>query len=182
MQTMIDHPSLWVMLAMLSIAAVSDLRTGLIPNAVVAWGAAAGVLAQLTTVVLGQVSLGLALQRIALGLVLGSVLPLVLYRLGALGGGDVKLFAAIGVCVGPLSVVAIELWAHVVALCFVPAQLLRFGTLLATLQRSGRVLCNVFVPAGKRRPMDASSFSSLRFAPAIWLAAIWVCVLGERWP
>jgi len=182
MQTMTDHPALWVMLAMLSIAAVSDLRTGLIPNTVVAWGAAAGVLVQLTTVLLGQVSLGLALQRIALGLLLGSVLPLVLYGFGALGGGDVKLFAAIGVCVGPLSVLAIELWAHVVALCFVPAQLLRGGTLLATLRRSWRVLCNAFVPARRRKPVDTTSFSSLRFAPAIWLAAIWVCVLGEQWP
>lgn len=182
MHTFTDQPAIWVMLAMASIAAVSDWRTGLIPNALLAWGAAAGVLAQLSTVMLGQAPLGLALQHIALGLVLGSVLPLVLYGFGALGGGDVKLFAAIGVCVGPVPVLAIELWAHLVALCFVPAQLLRSGTLLATLQRSGLVLRNAVVPARLRKPVDLTRCSSLRFAPAIWLAAIWVCVLGERLP
>ena len=81
-----------------------------------------------------------------------------------------------------MPVLAIELWAHVVALCFVPVQLLRSGSLLVTLRRSGRVLRNAFVPARLRTPLDPASFTSLRFAPAILLAAIWVCVLGESWP
>jgi prepilin peptidase CpaA len=182
MQTFLEHPALWIMLAMSSIAAVSDYRTGLIPNAVVAWGAAAGVLVQLTAVLLGQASAGLVAQRIGLGLLLGSALPLVLFGFGALGGGDVKLFAAIGVCVGPLPVLAIELYAHVMALCFVPFVLLRSGQLLTTLRRSGLVLRNAVLPARRRIPIDRSHFSTLRFAPAILLAAVWVCVLGEPWP
>lgn len=182
MQAFTDHPALWIVLAMASIAAVSDYRTGLIPNSVVAWGAAAGVLVQLMAAVQGQAPVGLVLQRIGLGLVLGSVLPLALYGFGALGGGDVKLFAAIGVCVGPLPVLAIELWAHVMALLFVPVQLMRSGSLLATLRRSGLLLRNALVPRRLRKPIDYTTCSSLRFAPAILLAAIWVCVLGEQWP
>jgi len=182
MQTFTEHPALWVMLSMLSIAAVSDFRTGLIPNSVVAWGAAAGVVAQLSTALLGEASLGLVLQRVGLGFVLGLALPLVLWGFGALGGGDVKLFAAIGVCVGPFPVLAIQLWAHVVALLIVPVQLLRSGNLLVTLQRSGRVLHNACVPKRLRKPIDPASFTSLRFAPAILLAAVWVCVLEESWP
>lgn len=182
MHTFLENSALWIMLAMSGIAAVSDWRTGLIPNSLVAWGAAAGVLVQLMAVLLGQASAGLVAQRVGLGLLLGAALPCLLFGFGALGGGDVKLFAAIGVCVGPLPVLAIELYAHVVALCFVPFVLLREGKLLATLRGSALVLRNAMLPARLRVPLDPAQLSSFRFAPAILLAAIWVCVLGEQWP
>lgn len=168
----------WIMFTMVSIAAITDLRTGLIPNAVVGLGAAAGVLVQLLAVGLGDDSLWVALSRIALGGLAGLAMPLVLWSLRVLGGGDVKLFAAIGLCVGPWSAVAIQLWSHIVAVCLLPLWLAPSGQLVPALRTSAQVLFNLFVPVSSRKPVDPSRFTSLRFAPAILAAAFGVCWLG----
>ncbi|HKU40711.1 MAG TPA: prepilin peptidase, partial [Polyangiales bacterium] len=90
--------TLAIVLGMLGAAAVTDLRSGLIPNSLVVAGAAAGVLVQLLAAGLGYLPLGSTLGSMSLGLVVCSIAPGVLYALGALGGGDLKLFAAIGLC------------------------------------------------------------------------------------
>lgn len=173
MHTPFDQPSLWIALAMASGAAITDLRSGIIPNSVVAVGAATGVLAQLLTVAFGPVALGLALRQMGLGLALGSILPLFLYAYGALGGGDVKLFAAIGLCAGPWAVLSIELWAHVIALCLVPLHLLRSGPLQETLPAFARRVRDLFRPR-VRSSLALTPAGSLCFAPAICAAAFWV--------
>lgn len=181
MHTPFDQPSLWIALAMASSAAITDLRSGIIPNSVVAIGAAAGVLAQLLTVALGPVELGATLQQMALGFALGALMPLLLWAYGALGGGDVKLFAAIGLCVGPYAVLAIELWAHVIALGLIPLHLLRRGPLRQTLPAFARRVRDLFRPTHPGTALELTPSSSLRFAPAICAAVTWVCLFeGPR--
>ena len=182
MYTPLEQPAFLVALGMSSIAAITDLRTGLIPNTVVGLGALTGVLAQLSEVALGQVGISAALQQMGLGLALGALMPATLYALGALGGGDLKLFAAIGLCLGPSRVIAIELWSHVIALMFVPLHWLANGTLLTSLGTSARLVHNVFAPASARKPIDRTSLTTLRLAPSILFAVVWVCLLGARLP
>ena len=76
-------------------AAAIDIRTRRIPNALTMPLAASGVL--LAAAGWGTVGAGAALAGWAVGLLL--MLPG--YLIGATGGGDVKLFAAVGAFLGP---------------------------------------------------------------------------------
>ena len=79
---------------MLLIAVRSDLAAQRIPNALVAWGALAALVASMAP---GGLGLAYALAGFLLGLL--ALLPL--YALRALGAGDVKLMAAVGAFIGP---------------------------------------------------------------------------------
>ena len=98
-----DHWSL-VLLLPVGIAVFCDLWTREIPNGIplliVAWACLA------TVTGLHQVTwLGLAAGAL-LGLAVGAPV----FYLGGLGGGDVKLLAAIGAAVGPLALLSIMEW------------------------------------------------------------------------
>ncbi len=174
MHTLLDQPAFWSLLAMVASAAVCDLRTGLIPNRIVAWGAGVGVLVQLLDVVLGPVSLGYALLQMGLGFLVCSLVPFALWWAGALGGGDLKLFAAIGLCVGPGFGLDIQFWAHVLAVLFLPIYFAREGNLRVALGKTLRLFTSAFT---RGKPLELTSF---RFAPAIFAAVLWVSLLTER--
>ena len=174
--------SVCLLLAIVGIAAVTDLRSGLIPNSLIAFGAAAAVVAQLLAAISGQTSWWSAAQQLGLGLLAGALVPLVLYAAGGLGGGDVKLFAAIGLCVGPSAAIAIQFWSHLFAFAYAPVVLLRAGTLRSCLRTTGTLLLNLVRPAQRRRPIDRTRLTALRFAPAILVASVWVCVFGRGVP
>jgi prepilin peptidase CpaA len=167
---------------MVSSAAVTDLRTGLIPNRVIALGALAGLTAQLLTVFGGTASLGAALASMGLGLLLCSLVPGALYALGALGGGDLKLFAAIGLCAGPALGLDIQVWAYGLAVAFLPLYFLCRGGGRSALRNSARLLVNPFLPKPKQKPVERAQLTSFRFAPAIFVAALWVALFGGGQP
>src|ERR1700730_14219204 len=90
------HPALQLLLALLvTLAAISDLRTRRIPNALVLVGSLIGFSVQLF---LFRVP---GLRTAALGFGFGFILYLPLWLLGARGAGDVKLLAAAGSFLGP---------------------------------------------------------------------------------
>jgi prepilin peptidase CpaA len=88
-----------IMYPMLLIGATTDVRWGKVPNAVTAPCALAGVV--LNIVDSGPVGLGLSLAGIAIALALWFAAP---FAGNALGGGDVKLLAAVGALRGPVFV------------------------------------------------------------------------------
>lgn len=90
--------------AMLACACWTDAKRARIPNALTFSGMALGL-------TLASLPSGIGLATSALGLVVGGAVPLLLHRLGVLGGGDVKLFAAIGAFVGLTPVLAVILVA-----------------------------------------------------------------------
>lgn len=85
----------WPTLLAVLIATVSDIRTRRIPNWLVFPFLLGGL--AVSTFVGGWHGLGQSL----LGILLGAVLMGVLYWLGGMGMGDVKLCAAIGAWIGP---------------------------------------------------------------------------------
>lgn len=87
--------ALWPMIAVLAIATVWDLRTRRIPNWLVLPFLLAGV--TVSTILRGPAGLG----RSLLGILLAVCCMGVLYWLGAMGMGDLKLCAAIGAWLGP---------------------------------------------------------------------------------
>jgi prepilin peptidase CpaA len=84
--------------AFILLAFISDARRSLIPNALTVSAAAVGLIYHM--VFEGWVGL----MDSAMGLAVGFVMLLILYSLGALGAGDVKLFAAMGAMMGALFV------------------------------------------------------------------------------
>lgn len=105
---------LWLALISSALAALIDVRKGVIPN----WltYSTLGVV-----IVLSLADSNRALSTTLLGLVVGFFIPLVLFVLGHLGGGDLKLLAALGAAFGFPSVVSLLLWTIV------------FGFIVATL-------------------------------------------------
>ncbi len=85
-------------------AAISDVRTGRIPNALTFGGAAAGLAWSAAHAGVGGVATSV------LGCLTGLALFLPLFALGGMGGGDVKLLAAIGAWLGPVGAVQTALW------------------------------------------------------------------------
>jgi len=89
------------LLVLVGCAAATDIRHRRIPNALTLMLAATGLMQSLThcrTVSFGQALAGLAA---------GAALTLALYLLGALGGGDVKLFGGMGAWLGPALVLQV---------------------------------------------------------------------------
>lgn len=118
------------LLAMLCVAAVIDLRERRIPNWLNALVAVAGVLT--TSIYASPVVWWASL----LGLLLGFAILLVPFALGFVGGGDVKVLAAVGAWLGPLGVIVAFLAAQVVSLVVALFICIRSGRLTALLGNS----------------------------------------------
>jgi prepilin peptidase CpaA len=114
-----------LLLSISLVASVTDARTGLIPN----WlTLSALLLGPSIAAAYGGIP-GIALSL--LGIMIAGGCAFTVYRLGGLGGGDVKLFAALAGVSGPRMGLEIELFALCCALLCGVTQRLRSKQLLA---------------------------------------------------
>jgi prepilin peptidase CpaA len=116
-----------LLVALVGIGACTDLRERRIPNWLTGSMLMGGFLLSATW--LGLVAPSEALAGAAVGL----TVPLILYMLGGLKAGDVKLLCAIGAWVGPRTVMLVIAGAALAGLVLVLAQCLieqRMGVLL----------------------------------------------------
>jgi prepilin peptidase CpaA len=170
----------WLLLAVVLltlVAAVWDLRTGLIPNWLVLSGFA---FALSVRVVLGSLS-GVSGALTAIFAAVGGALvcalvPAIAWRARGMGGGDLKLFAACGAFVGPVVGVELQLYACLFACVYAVGLLVFRGTLLTTMHASWVVLTNALSPRARRRVVPGEASESIRFGPAICLASLFVLV------
>jgi prepilin peptidase CpaA len=128
-------------LCMLIWAAMVDLRTRKIRN----WLTFSMILTGLCRPLLvgGPLSTGQA----AVGMLAGMALPLMLFALGALGGGDVKLLAGVGAWLGALAAVQVFCLAAIFGMIIVLAQAISQGR-LRVLSRNSAVLALNMVHIG----------------------------------
>ena len=161
-------------------AGYCDLRSGLIPNRLLALAAPALLAWRLALAALagGSTALLAGLLSALVGVLAAGLVPLLLFRAGGMGGGDVKLLATLGLALGPIAALEAQLYAFALLLLYAPARLLYEGTLLRTLAASGALLLRPFVPASKRAA-SAGAGASFRFAPALFVATS-LCV-ALRW-
>ena len=111
------------LLGLLLLAAAIDVRTRRIPNWLTAATAAGGIALALAGC--GAVGPGFSL----LGVMVGLLLLAVPFGLRLMGGGDVKLLAAVGAWLGPWGILVAFLAATVAAMAFAITQCAASGRL-----------------------------------------------------
>ncbi len=158
------------------VAATTDWRTGHIPNVVTLAPLAAAPLAHFAHGAIegGTVPALYELGRSVLGAVACGLVPFAMFVLGGMGGGDVKLFAAIGALVLPMTGLEAETYSFVAALFVAPARLAYDGVLLRTLGNVAVLATNPFRPQKSRRPVPEEMKTWFRLGPCIFLG---VCVV-----
>lgn len=125
------------LIALAFTAAVIDLRSRRIPNWLTLLLAVAGLINALVW------RFPVDIAGSTLGLLAGFGLLLLPFALGAIGGGDVKLLAAIGAWVGPGPVLQVFVIAAVVALAIAVTQAAAHGKLAALFRNSAVLAANV---------------------------------------
>ena len=162
-----------VAVAVSGVAAGSDWRSSTIPN----W-------LTLPPIAIAPVTYGLmlgpthAVQSLFAMLVSGAI-PYVLFRQGAMGGGDVKLFAALGALTGfdPFFGMRIQLLSYLLAMLISLVSLASKGALWKSLRLAGTLAAR----GVSRRPAEleaGNALTAIRMGGAIFVATT-LCSLAH---
>lgn len=163
-------PFLLVAVVVSAIAAISDVKSGRIPNWLTLGAIVLGVVGHF---ICGWSTDGLrtGLYQAAFslgGLAFCALAPFVMYWKGAMGGGDLKLFAAIGALCHPMLGIESQMYALIIAAVAAPARLAYEGRLFRVIGDSFAMLLNPFRPVDKRRVMPREAMTWFRLGPAIF--------------
>jgi prepilin peptidase CpaA len=158
------------------ISAWTDQRTGTIPNRFTISALFLGLALGLAT---GNAS-GLLLA--IAGAFATALVPLILFRFGALGGGDVKLFAALGALLGAGS--ALE--AEIVAFFLGAVQGMVIWYKNGQLKQGLLQAVTLAMPPGlKKRTLNVGAVKTvsteIRFGPAIFVATTVTIAFRTLW-
>lgn len=151
------------MLVVAAAAAVTDARSGFIPNGLTLPPLFAALIYYFVLQGAGGLLFSLA-GALACGLV-----PYLMFRAGSMGGGDVKLLAALGAIGGMQAGLEAELLGLTFAAVYALVLLAARGALLRTLVSSLWLAMNVFLPAHMRRPLTATDMTPLRLGIPLFL-------------
>lgn len=158
------------LIAVALVCTVTDLWKGRIYNAVTYTAMIAGAILQIA--LHGGPGVWLALG----GFAVGFFPAFLLFALGGLGGGDVKLLGAIGILAGPVPTTEILIFAFVVGGFFALVKLAWQGTLWRTMWRTLRYFAGLMVPGLGRTSLEAEKRVEIRFGLAICVsvfAVLW---------
>ena len=161
-----------VAMVVTGMAAVTDWRTGHIPNWLTLGALALAPFAHIVYGLQhGYHGSDAFLQGCysLVGAAVCAIVPLVLYRQDAIGAGDVKLLLALGALLKWQLGFEAELYAFFAAGILAPARLAYEGKLFRTLKNTALLAVNPFLPKKKRRPIEPTLLTWFRFGPAIFL-------------
>jgi prepilin peptidase CpaA len=158
--------------------AAADIRTERIPNWLSLGGLVVGL--SLHTAVhiamMGQgdvvASVWAGLTNSVLGVGVCALVPYLLFRIDAMGGGDVKLLGAVGAFLGPVLGLEVELSAFVAMALFSPLRLAYEGKLLSVLGNSMALIANPFLPKRRQRAVPSELMTAFKFGPAVFFANV----------
>ena len=178
MASLYPHLAILVALAVALVGASFDWRTGTIPNLLTYPALLGGPLLHAGLVAReGAEEAAFAAAASVLGALLAGLVPMILYRKGAIGGGDVKLLAAVGALLGPMMGVEAEMYAIFAAVLTAPAKLAYEGKLVATLKNSFVLGANLFLPKDKQRSVEEAAMSWVRLGPAVFFGVAFTAYL-----
>lgn len=154
-----------LLVATLLIAAFTDLRTGLVPNALTYPAAAIGLLYWTIACMTGFTHTGPLQSLLALAL---GLFPLwLIVRLGALGGGDAKLLGAVGaISASPACVLAALVYGLLIAILFAVGVMIRRRIVRQTLTRLATTMLLV---SARIKPLADHTSPTIPFAAALAL-------------
>lgn len=160
-------------------AALVDYKTGLIPNQITYPLVIIGTIVHFAfdVAMFGRLHLGFVLMETLAGGLICGLVPLLLWRSNAMGGGDVKLLTGVGALLGPALGLRVELYSFMAAVMIAPILLAYRGVLWATLRRSFELMLSPFRRNKEKSPALAQAVTELRFGPAICAAMAVVAVL-----
>jgi prepilin peptidase CpaA len=166
-----------------AIAAWVDWRTGFIPNWLTMSLFGLGPLAHVFYTLIhtgNRVDAGRDGAYAVLAALACAVIPMGLYQANGLGGGDMKLFIAIGALLPALGGLEAELWSFCAAALIAPVRLAWEGRLFQTVGNAAYILANPFLPKDRRRELDRETVSWFRMGPAILLGTVWTAFLHRH--
>jgi len=179
---------MWFLLAALLVTAVAawtDWQQGTIPN----WLTYGVMVAAPFAHVAYSWSHGATTQEIAtngsysvLGGFLCGLVPLLLYNKNAIGGGDVKLFVAIGMLCRPMTGVEAEMYSFFAAMLIAPIRLAYEGKLFRTVSNAFFISFNSVLPKTRRKEIVPQAMSWFRLGPAILAGVAYTTYLHWRAP
>ena len=175
-----QHAVFVVAVAVAAIAGWLDWRRGEIPNWLTYGALVLAPVLHVIRMLAAKETMEVALTEGGFsigGAVLCALVPALLYRQGAIGGGDLKLLAALGALLQPMLGVEAEMYGFFAAALVAPARLAYEGKLIATLKNAGRILANLFRPKAKQRPVDESALSWFRLGPALFFGVVFTAYL-----
>jgi prepilin peptidase CpaA len=154
-----------------AIAAWIDYRTGEIPPYLTVYPLGLALLAHFVLGFRagGMSGGGMHFLYSLLGAGVCAIVPLLLFRKGAIGGGDVKLLIAIGALCRTQVGIEAELYSFLAAALYAPAKMAYEGKLLRLMGNTLAILANPFLPQEKRRTLEPEMMSKVRFGPAIFV-------------
>jgi prepilin peptidase CpaA len=155
-------------------SAITDARTGLIPNKLTLTALAAAPCAAFAVAAAAQgTQAGLAaLSTSILGAVCTALVPLALFVRGDMGGGDVKLLAALGALLGPFAGFNALTAGLLAASLFVGLRALLRGDLPRMLRAALRL--------GRASAGVSSVPSTLRLGPALCVGTLAAVFVGPH--
>jgi len=160
-----------VCFAIVALSAIWDVVSRRMPNTLTLGGIALGI-ALRAAVGYTEAGLGGATRGVAwafAGVALCAILPIISYARGEIGGGDVKLFAAIGALCGPGLGYNTQAWTYGVLIVLVyPMRLVRYGAVRSTLDNVRAAVGNMVRPKEARVPVTAVKLPPLALGPSIF--------------
>ena len=168
-----------------ALAAWFDWRTGEMPNWLTLGPLLVAPVAHAAVAVSGAHTLQAGAEAAGfslLGAALCAAVPLALYRASAIGGGDVKLFAALGALLRTLVGVEAQFYACIAACVLAMGRLAYEGKLFRVLGNTFMLAVNPFLPRDRRREITPEMMTWARFGPAIFLGTTAAVVVHWREP
>jgi prepilin peptidase CpaA len=157
-------------------AAITDLRTGHIPNGLTLPLFALGPAAAMFEAQRRGAPLGPAALACLAGVAVCGAVPYLLFRLGGMFGGDVKLLAGLGAVLGPMLGLEAQLDAFVAAALFALGRMAFHGQLFAVLGRSARLAMRAV--SKESEPVPEELMTVMRFGPAAFVGVVVAVVAG----
>ncbi len=151
-----------------SIAALTDMKKGVIPNWLTLPFLCGAPL--LYGIFEGLDAFGASF----LGLGVCAFTPLVLFTRQAIGGGDVKLLAALGAIAGLEVGMEIQLLSFIIAAIYALGRLVWEGKLIRTFINAGCLVINWILPRARRHEIPNEAMTSVRLGGAVLAAVVWV--------